>query len=486
MHKQRVLRTPLIAVLGVLAFFAVPAIAQAHHIEATASCKLVDNVSTVEWEVKFVGFSSPNSHNPIGTVELDGNVVADVPDDDTVTWVGNNGSFSGSDPAAADQTHTVVAEFTWQNFKKTETGKVVVETNKCPKPDQPKHPGISIVKDGPSTAYVGSQATFTYLVENTGDVKLSEPEVTDDKCAPVTKVTQQNSFDPGDVWTYTCTTTITDAMGDSLVNIGKVCAWYQDGKLCDEDDHETEIPKPAIVLEKTGAATAAAGSTFTYSFKATNTGNVTLTNVQLTDPKCQSTLTPVAPADTTLTVGESQSYTCTVVAPAGPMQVDNVAKVCGDFDADDVEPMKVCDDDPHTFTVPPPTTPPAGNPPPSVTPNSVPPTTTPPDGEVLPESIVSGRAQLRGPSGCVKQAFRARVRGRSIASVTFFVDGRKVKKVRRGDAFTLKVKPQRYGFGRHKVVAVVRFRAESGTKARRLPLTFRRCAQGAVAPRFTG
>ena len=29
-------------------------------------------------------------------------------------------------------------------------------------------------------------------------------------------------------------------------------------------------------------------------------------------------------------------------------------------------------------------------------------------------------------------------------------------------------------------------RAESGTKARRLPLTFRRCAQGAVAPRFTG
>ena len=44
----------------------------------------------------------------------------------------------------------------------------------------------------------------------------------------------------------------------------------------------------------------------------------------------------------------------------------------------------------------------------------------------------AGRAQLRGPSGCVKQAFKARVAGRSIASVTFYVDGRKVKKVGRG------------------------------------------------------
>ena len=34
MHKQRVVRTPLVAVLGFLAFFAVPAVAQAHHIEA--------------------------------------------------------------------------------------------------------------------------------------------------------------------------------------------------------------------------------------------------------------------------------------------------------------------------------------------------------------------------------------------------------------------------------------------------------------------
>ena len=49
-------------------------------------------------------------------------------------------------------------------------------------------------------------------------------------------------------------------------------------------------PDPEISLDKTGAATANAGDTFTYSFAVTNTGNVTLTNVELTDDKCQDTL----------------------------------------------------------------------------------------------------------------------------------------------------------------------------------------------------
>jgi hypothetical protein len=272
-------------------------------------------------------------------------------------------------------------------------------------------------------------------------------------------------------------------MGDELVNTVEACGKYGDTKKCDTDTHTTKIPKPAILLDKTGASTAAAGSTFTYSFKATNTGNVTLTNVVLTDDRCQATLTRVEPnlADPTFDKGDEWFYTCTVIAPAGPAQVDNVANVCGEFSAPDVEPKTVCDDDPHTFTVPPPSTPP-GNTPPSSTPNEV-----PSGSGVLPESIASGRASLRGPSGCVKQAFKARVTGRSIASVTFFVDGKQVKRIsgKRG-SYAIKVHPSRYGFGRHKIVARVQFTAASGTAARKLPLTFRRCAQGAVAPRFTG
>ena len=125
---------------------------------------------------------------------------------------------------------------------------------------------------------------------------------------------------------------------------------------------------------------------------------------------------------------------------------------------------------PPTTTTPPPTT-----------------TTPPPGGGTLPETVVSGIARLNGPSGCVKQAFRASVSGRSIAAVAFFLDGKLVKRIARERArYTVKVKPGKLGFGRHRVIARVTFSAESGTSARALPLTFRRCAQGAVQPRFTG
>jgi hypothetical protein len=385
MNKQRVLRTPLIAVLGFLAFLIVPAAAQAHTVESTASC--VGTQPTVTLTIDFSEFTLYSQTSLAGQVSLDG-VPGSQKSLPPLMWSNPEGkaTFTTSWPVDGGKTYTVKYAFTWQDFE-----------------------------GAPVTHFDGSVTTL--------------------KCPP-----------------------------------------------------PPVLPKPAIELVKTGAATAAAGATFTYSFKATNTGNVTLTNVVLTDDKCQATLVPVAPADATLTVGESQDYTCTVVAPAGPAQVDNRAEVCGWYDENDTDGIKVCDTDTHTFTVPPPSNPPETPPttPPTTPPPSVTPNTVEPEGEVLPESIVSGRAQLRGPSGCVKQAFRARVSGRSIASVTFFVDGRKVKKVRRGNALTLKVNPRKYGLGRHKLVAVVRFRAESGTKARKLPLTFRRCAQGAVAPRFTG
>jgi len=109
-----------------------------------------------------------------------------------------------------------------------------------------------------------------------------------------------------------------------------------------------------------------------------------------------------------------------------------------------------------------------------------------PAGGTLPETIVSGIARLNGPSGCVKQAFRARVSGRSIEAVAFFVDG-KLAAVHRyacglldqGPAGAVRLRPPQG-------VARVTFVEGSGTQARALPLTFPRCAQGAVAPRFTG
>ena len=179
-------------------------------------------------------------------------------------------------------------------------------------------------------------------------------------------------------------------------------------------------PDPAISLDKTGAATANAGDTFTYSFAVTNTGNVTLTNVELTDDKCQDTLTrDPAETDDAFDPADVWHYTCTVVAPAGPAEVHNAATVTAKWSYQcKTKTVEATDD--HTFTVPPPVTPPVNPPvnPPVTRPRPAgdaardPPATPPAGGGVLPEQVISGRAALRGPSGCVKQAFRARVNGR--------------------------------------------------------------------------
>jgi len=108
--------------------------------------------------------------------------------------------------------------------------------------------------------------------------------------------------------------------------------------------------------------------------------------------------------------------------------------------------------------------------------------------QVLPEEIVSGTAKLRGPSGCVKKAFNATVRGRRIASVTFYVDGKRIKRLVATSGqrvFRVKIRPAKK-VGVHRVTARVVFKAESRTKARTLRLSYRRCVPQVVTPKFTG
>jgi hypothetical protein len=105
----------------------------------------------------------------------------------------------------------------------------------------------------------------------------------------------------------------------------------------------------------------------------------------------------------------------------------------------------------------------------------------------LPE-IVSGRALLRGPSGCVEFPFTATVRGRRIARVTFYHDRKKIKTIDARDGqgvFRVRIRPGE-AVGIHRVAARIRFEAASGTRARTLRLNYQRCRQQVVRPRFTG
>ena len=99
---------------------------------------------------------------------------------------------------------------------------------------------------------------------------------------------------------------------------------------------------------------------------------------------------------------------------------------------------------------------------------------------VSPIAIASpGRATLRGPAGCARTRLAvARVTGRRIMQVTWFVDGRPVSLRTKPDADgrwrrAVRVRELRYGV--HRVRAVVQFVPESATAARTLRLRFSRC-----------
>jgi hypothetical protein len=106
----------------------------------------------------------------------------------------------------------------------------------------------------------------------------------------------------------------------------------------------------------------------------------------------------------------------------------------------------------------------------------------------------SGSASLAGPRGCVKKPFRARVKGTGIDRVTFFVDGKRVRRASAAGSdgtFAARIDPRRVRAGRaHRLAARVEFVTGAGQAARTLRTTFRRCATKRTrtrgGARFTG
>jgi hypothetical protein len=103
------------------------------------------------------------------------------------------------------------------------------------------------------------------------------------------------------------------------------------------------VGTPGILVEKSGPAVAHEGDKVTYSFKVTNTGNVTLTGISVTD----DVLGDIGTIDTLLP-GASQTLTHDYTIPAGSTaDIKNTATACG-TDALDTQ---VCDTDTHTLDV---------------------------------------------------------------------------------------------------------------------------------------
>ncbi|QQS48168.1 MAG: DUF11 domain-containing protein [Acidobacteriota bacterium] len=137
---------------------------------------------------------------------------------------------------------------------------------------------ISLVKTATPSTYdsVGDMISYSYKVTNTGNVTLAGPVTVVDNKATVT--CPAGSLAPGGMITCTASYAITQADLDagSVTNTAKASA---NGVESNEDSETvTATQTRTISLDKTAtpAIYDSVGDTISYSYKVTNTGNVTL------------------------------------------------------------------------------------------------------------------------------------------------------------------------------------------------------------------
>ena len=155
-------------------------------------------------------------------------------------------------------------------------------------------------------------------------------------CGPI-------SLGPGDSASVTFRVTVTGEECGAITNIVDVEGTNEPAANVGPDNHAAASDEiacaPRIRLRKGGPALAHVGDTVAYTFSVTNTGGVDLTDIDLTDPRCDTTpdRTDDGNGDAVLAVDESWAFACdhTIVAADGD-PVHNEAVVTGVHDGGSV------------------------------------------------------------------------------------------------------------------------------------------------------
>ncbi|MDH3294837.1 MAG: hypothetical protein OER95_11020, partial [Acidimicrobiia bacterium] len=211
-------------------------------------------------------------------------------------------------------------------------------------------PALSIAKSGPAIAALGETITYSFEVTNdtaAGDGSpIADVIVNDDVAGTAAFVSGDDDgdglLDAGETWLFEASSTISASDPDPLTNIVTVTATDADGDPVAPatDSHTTDLDfAPSISLVKSvdsnadedGSGDVTLGDTLTYSFVATNDGNLTLTGVTITDPLPGLSTLACSPA-TPSTLAPGGILTCSAtyvvaLADADSGQIDNTATV---------------------------------------------------------------------------------------------------------------------------------------------------------------
>ena len=202
----------------------------------------------------------------------------------------------------------------------------------------PQAPAIAIVKSAtPGQVHqAGDVVTYRFTVTNTGNTTLTSVTVSDAQAAPagpldgpvtcpVTTLTPEESVTCAAAYTVTQADIDHGKVDDTATATGTPPS----GPSATSEPVDVSVPAqpaPALSVVKSAAPAQVhkAGDVISYSFLVTNTGNVTMTSVAVTDaqaPPAGALDGPVTCPDTTLAPGTST--TCTAAYTVTQADIDN-------------------------------------------------------------------------------------------------------------------------------------------------------------------
>lgn len=282
-------------------------------------------------------------------------------------------------------------------------------------------------------------------------------------------------------------------------------------------------PDPSITIEKLqriGASTGyvstplkgEVGQTVEYEILVKNTGNIDLTLGALNDARCDAGTIAGGPAGP-LAPGASATFTCTHLLSATDQTAGTYVNTASDTATPVGEGSPVTGE---TNTVLVEVIPPAAKPPveeptkPPVEETKAPASggvlgfTSTPTGSSGSSSTTSSKSGVLGfkassvpslstPRGCVRASFRVSIRANGVRSVSFYMDGHKLKTLSARNAhkgrLTLLIDPSTLSVGAHRLMAKITMvpaaRTAKAVRATRTS-TVLRCRSAVLTPRFTG
>lgn len=205
-------------------------------------------------------------------------------------------------------------------------------------------PGINLEKTAnpDSLPFGGGETVYTYKVENSGNIELSNITLVDDKCENVDFIggddNDDGKLDTSEVWTYTCAFNLIQTTTNTAKVMGKTDNQNVESMAYAVVTVEPEPIAPKIDLEKTPnpAALPKGGGEVVYAYKVANLGNIELSNITLADDKCGDInfISGDDNTDSKLNIDEIWTYTCSSNLT---QTTTNIAKTTGKADGQTVE-----------------------------------------------------------------------------------------------------------------------------------------------------